>query len=442
MKKLSFQKIFCFLSILFLASCCIFYGTRFLKLFIDNQKKEKREKDSIVKRIKESNEDSDTFIKVEDEMYFINKPKNNYISYSNIIWRIIKVNADNSFTAISDNALTSLAFGKEVKYSDSMINKWLNFDETDKYSGILERELNTPEKYLVKTETCLDIIDSINNNPCKNVDKSNYLSLLSTIDFANIGNKSSFVINDEFFYLGNINKKNEIWYVTNDGKVTLNSGTDIIGVRPVITIKPNVDYISGDGTSNDPYVIDGDSLFGSYVKLGNDLWRVYEVNGSQLRLMLNDYLKVGENNLTHSYSSNSSYHNDTVNGSLAYYLNHDYYNSLSYKDLITEKKWSNGFYNSSNNYDYETSLSKEVDTKIATLSIGNIFLNPEFDNFFSMTSTTDNGSIMYTIQKDKKPYSKSVQAKLNVIPAITIDKNVLKKGNGTINNPYETEKEK
>ena len=439
MKKLSFQKVFNFLSILFLGTCCLFYGARFLKLFIANTKEQIIEKDSIVKKIKESNENNDYFKKIEENYYFIGQPDNNYISYSNIIWRIIRVNEDNSFTAISDNSLTELAFGKDLKYKDSMIYKWLNKTEAE-YSGILEKALNNPGKYLMKTKACLDTVDNITNNPCKDVDDSNYLSLLSTVDFANIGNKNSFVINDEFFYLNNLNSKNEIWQITDEGKVTVTSGTDIIGIKPVITIKPNVDYVSGDGTIKDPYVIDGDNgLFGSYVKLGNDTWRIYEVDGDQIRLMLNDYLKVGENNLSYNYSKSSSYHNDTVNGTLAYYLNHDYYDSLPYKDLITEKKWPNGYYNASNNFDYETALNKEVDTRIATLSIGNIFLNPELDNYFTMTGTTDNGNIMYTIQKNKKLYSKSVQAKLNVIPAITLDKNVLKKGNGTINNPYETE---
>ena len=38
MKKLSIQKVFCFISFLFILSCCIFYGTRFLKLYSENKK--------------------------------------------------------------------------------------------------------------------------------------------------------------------------------------------------------------------------------------------------------------------------------------------------------------------------------------------------------------------------------------------------------------------
>ena len=49
MKKLSFSKIFCFLSFLFILSCCIFYGTRFIKLFLENKKVEIIEKNSLIK---------------------------------------------------------------------------------------------------------------------------------------------------------------------------------------------------------------------------------------------------------------------------------------------------------------------------------------------------------------------------------------------------------
>ena len=40
-RKLNFQKIFNLISAMFILACCIFYGTRFLKLYIANNKVEK-----------------------------------------------------------------------------------------------------------------------------------------------------------------------------------------------------------------------------------------------------------------------------------------------------------------------------------------------------------------------------------------------------------------
>ena len=52
MKKLSIQKIFCFISFIFISSCCIYYGTRFIKLYSKNKEIEIKEANTLVKVIK------------------------------------------------------------------------------------------------------------------------------------------------------------------------------------------------------------------------------------------------------------------------------------------------------------------------------------------------------------------------------------------------------
>ena len=61
MKKLSFQKIFNFISFLFILSCCIFYGTRFIKYYLESKKTEIIKKNSLVKVIKENNNENEEF---------------------------------------------------------------------------------------------------------------------------------------------------------------------------------------------------------------------------------------------------------------------------------------------------------------------------------------------------------------------------------------------
>jgi len=438
MKKLSIQKIFCFISFIFISTCCIFYGTRFVKLYLKNKEIEIQEANTLVKVIKENNNNKETFKEINKSLYFINDSDNNYLLYSNLLWRIIKINEDNSITAISDNSLTSLAYGKNVTYEDSYINKWLNLTDED-YSGILEKHLNNKETYLQKTSTCLDTINELDNKECTNINNDNYLSLLSTSDFVNIGNKESYVISEEFFYLNNTNEESKIWFVDNDGKVTTNNGTDIIGVRPIITIKANIDYQNGDGTKENPYIIEKENgLFGSFVKLDNQLWRIYQVNDKEVRLVLNNYLQVDNENLEYIYSNINSYHNDSKQNSIAYYLNKTFLNTLSYKDKIKEVSWTNGYY-SNTDYDYTKSLDTTIETKVALISIGDIRLNNELTNYFTLTGNVDKGSSVYTIQSNQKLYTKNIQTKVNVVPAISIDKELLKKGNGTIDSPYEME---
>ncbi len=439
MKKLSFEKIFCFISILFILSCCIFYGTRFIKLYLENKKVEITEKNTLTKALKDNNTSNENFKSVNGQNYFTEDADNNYLLYSNILWRIIKINDDNSITAISNNSLTSLAYGKNEKYKESYVYKWLN-ETNDKYSGILEKSLNNIETYLQKTATCLDELDEITNIPCKEIDNSSYITLLSIADYLNVGSKDSYLSNEEYFYLSNNNSESKIWYVEEEGTLSLSTGTDIIGIRPVITIKSNTDYIDGDGTIDKPYTIEKDnSLFGSYVKLDNETWRIYEVNENEVRLMLNDYLKINNQTVSYKYSNISSYHDDYKQGSIAYYLNHNYLNTLSYKDKIKEVTWSNGYYNSDTNYDYTNALKDTIESKVALMSVGNIFLNNELKNYYTMTGNKQKGSMIYTIQSNKKSYLKQISSEANVVPTISIDKKLLNKGKGTIDSPYEME---
>lgn len=435
MKKLNVQKVFCFLSFLFILSCCIFYSTRFIKLYLENKKVETEEKNSLVKVIRENNADNESFEIMNGKNYFTGSANTNYLEYSNILWRIIKVNGDNSLTAISEYSITSLAHGKNTSFKDSRINTWLN-TTTSEYSGILEKSLNNIETYLQKTETCNDTYNELSNDLCKNVTTDAYFSLLSIPDYLNTGSKDSYLNNNEYFYLGNNNDEGKTWYVNDDGKATPNVGDEIIGIRPVITIKTNIDYISGTGTKEDPYKIEKENgLFGSYVKLGNDTWRIYEINNDEVKLMLNSTIP----DITKEYSSKNSYYDDYSKNSTAYYLNHTFLDSLSYKDIIKETNWSNGYYNSSNTFDYTTSLETTINSKVALLSIGNIFLNPELTNYSTMTGTKEKASSIYVIQKNKRVFSKQISTKTSIVPTIAVDKNILKKGNGTIDSPFEME---
>lgn len=439
MKKLSFQKIFCFISFIFILSCCIFYGTRFIKLYLENKETLTIEKNSLAKVIRDNNQENNNFKEINGPEYFINDSDNNYLLYSNLLWRIIKVNTDNSITVISDSSLTSLAYGESKEYSESFINKWLNSSD-EEYSGILEKHLNNKETYLQKTITCIDTVNELDNKECENTLTDNYISLLSTTDFVNIGNKESYVINNEYFYLNNSNEDNEVWYIDDDGKVTTSKGKDIYGIKPVITIKANIDYLSGDGSIDNPYKIETENgLFGSYVKLDNDIWRIYQVNDTEVRLVLNDYLKVNNSNLEHIYSNISSYHDDYKYGSIAYYLNNNYLNTLSYKDKIKEVNWTNGYYGSNSNYDYKESLNTTINTKVALISIGDIRLNNDLENYFTLTGTKEKGNVIYTILSNQKVYTKGIQSKANIVPTISLDKELLTKGNGTYDSPLEME---
>ena len=438
-RKINIQKIFCFISIVFIIVCCLFYGGRLIYFYKESKDAHSNKEKILAQTIIENNEKkSETFKKINNEYYFYNDAKNNYLTYSNITFRIIKVTKNNEITIISDSPITSLAFGKNKNSKNSYINKWLNIKDENENSGILQKNLNNINKYLIKNKTCNDNITNIKNIQCKNINKTNYISLPSIIDYINTGGKKSFINNGFYSYLTN-NKNKDVWYINDEGTLENNDGTNIYGVKFTLTLNPTTTIKDGNGEEKNPYIIeDKTNYFASYVSLDNDIYRVYEENSTNVKLSSTNYLKYKNNTITYSYSNNNYIHNDTIQGSLAYYLNHNYLNRLSYKDIIIEEKYYNSYYGEENNYDYEETINNKIDTKIANLSIGNPILN-NLEDYFLATSPKKDGNSIYTIKKDFTFEVAEVEEEKYIVPCITIKKDNLKKGTGTINDPYRME---
>lgn len=424
-RKISIQKIFNMISFVFILTCIIYYGFRFVKYY--NESHKKVEQKFIADIIKENNVNNENFKNINSDYYFYENNVNNYIKYSNLIWRIIKVNSDDSVTLVLNNPITVLAFGENRNYKNSYINEWLK--------EIFEPKLNNSSAYLISSTTCIDKIDNIKSVTCKDTFSESLITLPSLSDYASTGSSKSFMNSEEAFYLSNENHQNQNWYIDETGKVATTSKNSIIGIKPVITLKKNITLLKGNGTREEPYEFDNtENLFATYVKLGNDLWQVYDIEGENLKLSLTSYLKINNSEIRYKYSNTNYYHDDTKIGTLAYYLNHDYLNSLTYKDLIIETEYSNGIYE---NYDYKETLNKKINTKVTVLSIGNVFLNNKSNNYFTSTGVEKNSNDIYVMNNNFKVTTKKSTETLSIIPVISINKNILSKGNGTIESPYE-----
>ncbi len=432
-KKLSYQKVFNLVSLVFLLTCCLFYGGRFVKYYLANKEKVVIEENTLAKSLKDNS--SGSLKSINDYSYLNGKVENNYVLYSGILWRAIKIDKNNAVTLVSNNSLTSLAMGENTEYVKSYVNKWLNDNNSD-YSGILESNLNSKISYLKKNDLCTDVIDDVKEITCNSVNNDYYVTTLSINDYINTGASDGFINTLEYFYLYNQNKDNETWYVNSDGKIDKNDGTDIYGVKAVITLKENINLVSGTGSKDDPYVFETSfGLFGSYVKLDNDIWRVTSVNDDNVKLVLDNYIMNDSKEFSHKYSNNNSNFDDTKNGTLGYYLNKTYLNSLSYKDKIIESDYSNGYYGVENDFDYTKTLDKKINTKVALVSIGDIIFNNELDDYFTSTSSAKKNNYVYTIKKDAMPYSKMVSNGSYIVPVVTINKDILSGGTGTKNDP-------
>lgn len=427
-KTLKKQNIFIVLSFIFIFTCIFVYGGRLVYFY--KQSKKVTKSDSLVSTLKMTNVENKNFKVISANYYFTNDADSNYAMISGIPFRILKIDADERIYLISESSVTSLAFGEKKTYDKSYINMWLNKSDTLN-TGIFEKNLDI--KNLTNTKTCLDKKDKASNAECKNENSNILISLLDMQDYANSGADKSFVNTKESFYLVNTNSKGKVWYVDANGGLSQNDGTGVLGVKPVITLKSDV-TAKGTGKKDDPYIIEGSEI-GSYVKFGNDTWRIYDIDEGKFKLQLTSPIKVSNKLLEYAYSTTNYKFNDTKKNTLAYYLNHDYLNKLSYKNIILEDSYSNGYYGADNDYNYTKVLSQTIKTKVGMLGIGDIMINGQ-DNYALMTGINKSGSLIYVGSQDSHLSYDDVTSKLSVIPCISVKKESLTKGTGTKKDPY------
>lgn len=424
-KGLLFQTIFCSISILFVIGCCVFYGSRLVKYYkIYNPKDENGKAIELLGSHVLKNK---TFVYGDEEgIYSINgshifkgENVNNYIKFSNLLWRILRVNEDKSLDIILENPINNLKWNNTIaEYSKSDINMYLN----DVFLKSINKDLIT------NSVVCKDIIDDVTKISCNEIDSSNYVRLLTIDEFLNtkVGEKT-FVSNDSNIWLSSRGNKNA-WTI-NGTSLSYAEVTNAYNIKPVVTLRNSNQIESGTGTKEEPYVIKekADKIkVSDHIKLGEDIWTVYSIEKDVIRLSMSDAYKSG--NVTYRFDLKSNKYNPENKSSLAKYLNEEFYNSLSYKDIIIESDWYIGEYNDS----YKDIYSEKVTAKVGLSSIADLKLDSSTNYYYLANGTKDNKIYLYgtDLIESKVMLSRSIK------PSICIKTQKIKSGTGTLTDPY------
>ena len=79
-----------------------------------------------------------------------------------------------------------------------------------------------------------------------------------------------------------------------------------------------------------------------------------------------------------------------------------------------------------------------IDTKVALPGIGDITFPADLDNYFMSTGLYKKSTSVY-VYKTNDITTKKVSSEAYAVPCITINKDILKNGNGSKNEPYTVE---
>ncbi len=328
--------------------------------------------------------------------------KNNYLKYNNMLWRIVRINADNSLDIILDDYITLLPWGNKVtSFKESDIYKYINTD----FLEVLNQEI------LNKTSFCTDKLSDLSSITCENQNSDGYVKLLDVANFLNSVNngKSYLVKSDEIFWLADYGT-DKIWH-TNGVNVSQSEINSFYEIRPMVRLRNTTVYSTGDGTINNPYIVDKEDKLsvGSKVILGEDEWIVYD-NKDNIKLMksniLDKQMEFDKEKLTYKDSSLLTYLNDT------------YLNSLSYKDMIIENTYDIGEYKDSI-YDVKKDTVK---TKVGIPNILDIKFDSKVKSYF--TSTVNEERVL-VYENPLRPGKVTTYRSMR--PCITISKDTVNK---------------
>lgn len=350
--------------------------------------------------------DNDIYM-INDSRIFKGSNPDNYIIYKGIEYRIIRINRDGSLEIVSNEKITML------KNKNDDVRRYLN----DIYIDIIGYN------DLIKNSYCEDIFDNQEINKCIKVNIDDYVRMPSVEDIINsMDGDNSYLLDGDSYRINNYSSDKK--FVMNDKKISFVDDDKLYGVRPVIRLDKNKINISmGNGSEDNPYIINNsnDIVIGDYIKIDNDLWRVFDLNKKEIGLAKYNGLA----SIRMFGNSDKFVINDK--NSVGYYLNTSYLDSLSYKDKINNHKWMIGEYKDS----YRDINSDSIKAKIGMLSINDIKFNDQ-SNYYLINGNGDGEVYLYgsSVNTSKNNLARKI------IPTIYVDKYNINSGEGTLDNPY------
>ena len=478
--------IFDFISLVFMLGVALYFGGRSFYYYSKQNVKIKEEAMTVNGLVVQNNsiakDNNDGLHQDVDGYYFKGKVENNYVMFENRLFRIVRVNNDDTVKLVSEGFASSFMWGENSNYKDSNIQNWLN--KTDQEHSGIYYDTIANIKLLKKTEYTEDILkddkiitleefnkekeeleekekkleeekketttekkeeekeENETTKKEKEVNKEkDYITILTVKDYTLANGMSSYLNNGKMFYLLGLNDEEENLYVEEDGSIQSTDSLTGYGIRPVITLKKNTEVVKGTGTKDDPYVVKSSekNYVDSYIKLGEDTWKVSSLEGDTLRLYLNGYLKENGNEVTRSYSSYNSIYDLGDRSNIGNYLNNSYVNSLSYKDKLVNCNFYTGEISDDAGYKYTNIYNKSVTAGVGLLNIFDYVSNNELSDYFHINLTSEIGSMEYNTYSNGLLEEADVRDVKHIVPVVCIKKDSIKNGEGSLDNPYKVE---
>ena len=370
---------------------------------------------------------------------------NNYVLFSGMLWRIVKVNENGTVKIILDQPSSNLRVNYE-KYEDGNIDAWLN--------EYFYKHLTNPDDYVVESEFCVGNINSMTDisNYCGEKVKRK-VGLLDVNEYYKTSNDGGahYSIIAKSSVLGN-KIGNNYANATFDGSSPSGETIEKIApVRPVIVLVNNLTITSGDGSKDKPYKLNdyeyadawdeiNTRIAGEYFEYSGNIFRIIEIDkDSNVRaIMANHWVRQPDN--TPIYVDYTDLETTTFDvkedNNPGYIINNEFLDYMNTKNIITST------------YEIPTNDPTKKYNEYETKKIkAKIVLPRTYDLFASqsqmMQSYIDNsiyGNMVFMVNPSTSvafEVPKDAYQEYAIKAVMTIDgKLKIKSGNGTSIKPY------
>lgn len=425
-KKINKENIFFILNIVLIIGIIITYLVRAIYYYKKTNYIPKTESlyDAIVNLKNIVNQGDGLYDQGDEVYYFKGKNVNNYIIYSDTLWRIVEISKE-KIKIVSEENETTLVYGVENTYEDSYVRKFLNDDK-------LIKSLYRSEDYIVNGNWCNESID-INNYNC-NAKLNDLVGLINIQDYLRAGAKDSYLNNNTYWWTISISKENEVYYIDNEGEIeNQNKFFDTYfsyGVRPSLNLNGNIKYLSGDGTKDNPYIIEdnmdieiNNHSIGTYIKYKNYVWKIMETSNNYTKVILDGYI-LSENSepLKLNYYEAKNY------------LETTFINELNIEDLV-KLDFYYGNYDKTNKYNFDFTNQSVINSYIGFPVIGDIHIT-DYSNVWLDNSLTSDEKLIYKTIEGGRVFADFSNSENYIRPVIGIKKGLIISGGvGTKDNP-------
>ena len=229
------------------------------------------DRDSLITRLKSQYKEGNQFgfIKEGEEYYYRDietVAHSNYVWYEGHLWRVLKINSDNTLTMITNYSLTSINLNtmmwyNAAGYEATIANKWLN-------NVFLES---------ISDKSKLQLTDfNIAQSEKTPIYTKQYAGLIDYEQYYKTGGELSFLYTDSWSWTGTPRDSSSA-YVIGNYQGWYQQPTNANGIRPVVRIS-DLTVAAGDGSLMNPYREKATSTNTSDVKVGEYI--SVPVNGS------------------------------------------------------------------------------------------------------------------------------------------------------------------